>query len=1131
MTTTPAQVAAAYQGILRVPPLGGATGAYAISVAAQINQPGSTLTFAGYEASLISLDQTLYTTLASLVTIDAFYNATPSSALLTTVATATSGTSYFTAAELHNAGYSDANVWTILGAEWAADPNSNFYTLYNGLATGATSDYTTFINAVYLREFGTAPSQANLQNLLNDIPGLITLLSGGGHTATSLQVMGGLFGYLLYAGQSNNIGTYAGPADAFLLAAGNGTVVYGPELTQEFPPPPTFTTFTLTTGQDTFTGTGYDIIYGPQAGPFGNQDTLTDFDHLVATGGPTKPSVLNATLDGHTNINGVTIQGFQTWNLQNDGHGTVNINGGAPTAGSPPNITGLNMLSYNDNGGGASLTVGTALMPIDVAGDLANGFTINLSNALGGYGHIIDVAFAAGVLTPTQTITVNAFSVGNASDNDLGDAYGIAAGYAGNGTPGSAVGFQTWVLNSTGSGLGTVNDIALGGEGSTTARTLNITDDGPTATTIVYASNASGSNGATDWSKLTTINLTGTSGWVTITGAETTPVFNGAGLLALNGAITSILGGTGNSLYDLSSSFYTDAAAHAATIIQGGTGTGGNSEVEFNNAVVAGGFTVNIQNISVLDDSSDIQGGIINMSNFAGLLPTNVPYMLPGDSLTGTVANGGAVAAGFQLLQFLDASSNAGGTLYSDLVINNGFADFAINMQDLNTYHASTDHNITISAGPTINLNDHLQVWVSDEGSVPVFTVNNYTTTDIFLPTEHGNDVVLGSDHFVDQPVVSVTGASLNFYDNSADSGNGSDNLILGKTTGFAGDFTDVGHTSVFLDATAHTYLNDFGAGYFRIGATDATNLNAATTSHLVMDLPATHAFFNSDGITVTGSATGQNLLQGVSGTLTHTLADDGDGQFISSYIGNDQLIGGSGADNFFPEGGNDIVTINAPLGTTDNVWFAAYDVGHSGGTHGTGTGTILTQAVTDIISGTETFVNGYDKDTLTVNHFIWGPTGGDKIQFDEDSWASGGSINGLTKSDGNTQVSSLAHDATFVQEGTANTVLTATADIIEDTISTYANASFLANALGQSAVGNLKLAGSGVAAGATIDLMIAYNDSAGDINIADITFKNTTGGAVTDTSQLHLVHSVDLVHLVGTTGVGAMDAANIHFI
>jgi len=270
----------------------------------------------------------------------------------------------------------------------------------------------------------------------------------------------------------------------------------------------------------------------------------------------------------------VTIQGFQAWNLQNDGHGTVNINGGAPTAGSPPNITGLNMLSYNDNGGGASLTVGTALMPIDVAGDLANGFTINLSNALGGYGHIIDVAFAAGVLTPTQTITVNAFSVGNASDNDLGDAYGIAAGYAGNGTPGSAVGFQTWVLNSTGSGLGTVNDIALGGEGSTTARTLNITDDGPTATTIVYASNASGSNGATDWSKLTTINLTGTSGWVTLTGAETSPGFNGAGLLALNGAIMSILGGTGNSLYDLSSASYTDAAAHAATIIQGGTGWG-----------------------------------------------------------------------------------------------------------------------------------------------------------------------------------------------------------------------------------------------------------------------------------------------------------------------------------------------------------------------------------------------------------------------------------------------------------------------------------------------------------------------------------------------------------------------------
>jgi hypothetical protein len=232
-TSTAAEVAAAYQAILRISPPNGTTGSLFTSVAAEID--AGVLTLGAYEASLVGLDQTLYTTIAALVTVNAFYKATPTSANLTTIATATSGTSYFSAAELHNLGYSDPNVWTVLASGWGADPTSNFFSLYDSDATGTAVGYTAFINSVYAREFGAAPSAANLQNLLADVPGTQALLNGGGHVATPIQVMAGLYGYLLEVGQTYGIGQYATATTAFLTAAANGTAIYGPELTTEFP--------------------------------------------------------------------------------------------------------------------------------------------------------------------------------------------------------------------------------------------------------------------------------------------------------------------------------------------------------------------------------------------------------------------------------------------------------------------------------------------------------------------------------------------------------------------------------------------------------------------------------------------------------------------------------------------------------------------------------------------------------------------------------------------------------------------------------------------------------------------------------------------------------------------------------
>ncbi len=228
MSFTATQVGDVYESILRVAPPGGLTGAYDLSVAAQLNS--DSLTLANYEGSLIASDQALYTTEAALVTYDAFYNAIPSSSLLTTIAVSTTGTSgnaraltdgqvYYPAAELHNLGYSDANVWTILGADWATDTNSTFYSQYAIDATGTPAGYTAFIDSVYQHEFGVLPSATNLQNLLNDIPGLASLLGNGTTPGTTLQIMGGLYGYLLYAGETAGVGTYTGPTATFLAAA------------------------------------------------------------------------------------------------------------------------------------------------------------------------------------------------------------------------------------------------------------------------------------------------------------------------------------------------------------------------------------------------------------------------------------------------------------------------------------------------------------------------------------------------------------------------------------------------------------------------------------------------------------------------------------------------------------------------------------------------------------------------------------------------------------------------------------------------------------------------------------------------------------------------------------------------
>ncbi len=1098
-------------------------------------------------------------------------------------------------------------------------------------------------------------------------------------------------------------------------------------------------TYTLTVGQDTFVDTaGYATFNAPLAGIFGNQPTLTNFDSLVGNatiGG----NVLNASFNGSSTVSGVNIQGVETWNIQNidQNYGTVRITAdGGSTAGNQNNIAGLTTLNYNANSGGDSLIIGDNAEPVqEVAGAFANTaggtpFTINVSNAVGhffhaGYGAYanngVAVDFAASVFTGQDSINVSAYIVGGfkeingsyqvpppvyAYGNDadvynpawydyLSSAYSIVAGASGsslttlNGVtlPSTgAVGFQIWNVSSLGAkSVGSTNILALGNEGSWNATTINLTDDG--SNTILFAS-ALADSLSTDWTNLTTLNLSGTSGYVVVTGAEvdaqiyispSTSWYGGGLLTSDTTALETIKGGTGNSFYDLSSLTLAGIQAFkGAEIYDGGHSIKGNSEIAFNNFVVANatatpgsGTVINISHIQVLDDTGGIgstnqQGGFIDLSgDFPGLGPLNTAYALLAGSpasgvfpspidpfipVTGALYANDIVPVGYELLQLLNADGSTNNTFGAALTVRDGFTLQAINAQDVGdgaltyAYDANvlqkgsgvwTGYAITIeglNTIPSVNTTDHLKFWVADEGIynafnnavtatvfyTPQFAVDNYTTTDIYLPYEsvgHGNNVqdyvvlggavpsIAGGFGFIDQPVVTATAASVNFYDNTADTGGswpgGPSDLVLGYTQ-FTGNLgtANIGQDTVIVDATTAstgTTINDFGHGTLEIGATNAVFLNAQSTSHLIMDLPAdpsyliTNSIIGASGITVNGSATGQNLIQGSS---LSTFLDTGSGHGIyvletvfPNGVGNDTLTGGAdtlaggvanfignSGDNFFPAGGTDIVNINSAgtsASTDSTVWFGAYDVGNSGGqnfgVNGTaggadwGTAGVITgagspgiwgQAITDIVGGAEVYVDGYAApNSLTINGFMIGGTSakpGDTIAVYAPDWATGaltvGTAQGLVNEQGAAALQGTGNAIIFNAGFAGETANLAGAGLTLDSISAYANAAKLVTALTTSTVGDINFAADALGAHSTEHLLIAYQVAGAatpTVNIADVTITNTTGAALagfdTATTAGITVSAIDLIHVTGTATntavLGQLVGHNVYFV
>jgi hypothetical protein len=412
------------------------------------------------------------------------------------------------------------------------------------------------------------------------------------------------------------------------------------------------------------------------------------------------------------------------------------------------------------------------------------------------------------------------------------------------------------------------------------------------------------------------------------------------------------------------------------------------------------------------------------------------------------------------------------------------------------------------------------------------------------------------------------------FHDNTADTGGsppgGPDNLYLGETKTydpnpfFGSDAVAtglIGHATVLIDSSLPpalpTTITDLGAGRFEIGATDVFNLFAASTSHLVMDLPATGSFvasglgtenqFLDHGINVVGSSSGQNLLQGSSGPValdiaaTSTFATTFNDAYFGA-VGNDSLTGGLGlspssgeGDSFFPEGGND--TVN-PNGSPSIVWFGFYDVGYFG-VQGMGTRIfrIFEQAITDFTDKTgtsEQFVDGYGNSLLTINNFTFG-NGGTEIIFGTSDWAStqtpGAGVQGLVEWDGNTYVPTFSFAVYDTVSTAGDKVQNGTTVLLDNIGGGYISASALQTAL-TTPTGHVLLAtgpgAGGVAAGTTVDMLLAYqNSTTKEIDIADVTIHAGTT-AITDTDMLGTGGSLQVHNLISITTTGLIGLANL---
>jgi hypothetical protein len=917
------------------------------------------------------------------------------------------------------------------------------------------------ITALFLNGLGHAPSAQTLQGFIGLSLGEAFLeFTQSNAVAVSSTIDSSLLSILELA-TGVPAQAFPNPLQSFTLTNGSDSVIAGENTVQTTTPDKLVIQSTAAAPEDT-------TINAPLSGPFGNQATLTLGDVIDLSSSVGGDNILNATFAGSDALTSMTIKGVQTWNITQAGPGPSVI----LLEGTHGTIDGLTTLSYNGNGFlGSGLLVGApGTTGIDLTTS-ANNFHLNVSSVPGGF---VDVFFDPKAFTGGEAINVTANAVGNTlggTSLSFGNRTDIEAGSAG-----ATGGFVTWNVNSTGANA--VNDIALSTNGSKTATTLNVSDDG--SATIIWAG-----AGAAEWAQLTTIDAEGTTGQLTITGGES----GNNGLLSDATGITSVTGGTGADIFDLTA---LSGPVAGVSISGGGNTTGTNSLGDIGTGIELSSSEIN-----------NIVG-----TSFASWSGVNILYDVADNTVGGTVDM--AVFPGTNILTLLNPNSGTTNIQQgSNLDVKNGQNDLVINTNHLhqNGFNFEVDATAGLAAGDTVTVNYGDNGGGFPAGSVGSFTSLGYDNVNINISDISDTNFYTGGV----AAVANGSGAEVLTIDTSVTLHIGS--ALTTDTVGTA-SLLLIGGT--LIDPTSGTLNLNAGPGATaEIGVTNAHIINA--TGNMFMEAPDNaitlqgltgHVPYTGDVVTSTGD---DDVLQGTMGSLTAPGGVGGNSH--TGIVGNDVLTDTTasvGLGNwFYGEGGQDTINLGGGGSTT---FFGSFHVDFADHAQ------TITNSTDQAFQGfwgngnsaNPFTIGGGDStsaDMATINGFTMAGHN-DTLNFNVDAWAGGSSLTG-----------GLADGAGLgIVDGTANMQLVNAGDTVAGAtnfalylVGGLSDAADLAAAL--SGVGHINMTGPAGNFQNGTHMLFAY-DVGGDIRIADVDFLNGLGAG--NTTQGRAIVASDIADIVG---------------
>jgi len=916
-------------------------------------------------------------------------------------------------------------------------------------------------------------------------------------------------------------------------------------------------TFTLTANTDIVTdlsGLGHDVVNAPLViGILGAQTQSINVGDQI-------------TLSGDNNIANITLGstiGSTSWpagSVLNLGTGVANTfnvtNVGSilPVPGILPglipgnDIIGANII--NDNNSVASVAILGVPGIIGTTGLMTVPTQVNMNNTTT---TALLVQVDTTKLTGTESVALGVTGVGivkpnvPAAEGSEGTLFGgLSVGSNVPGTPG----FGTFNMKITGN-----NAVALGTNGAAAAPNLVVTGTGNLElASIATALVGLGDTGA-QFKGIKTIDTTGVTGNVAISGAggeiggkAATELFGVNGFLSSVyaggvGAIgkgdlglTSVKMGNGNNFLDISENNLAKDIASGLTVAMG---TGNNELVVDETTATAAAPLTFYTGVTTL--------GVANAGKFSVLPVVGTSAGIPD---VYNLANLGVNS----IALFGD------GTMTGAIAITKAGDKFALDVGSADTGNHSIAVTSTTPGGAftsTVSLGvvdadaDPTAGPVGEFAKVGLLTLTGFGTDNIV--SNGGPALAAGAHNHIggiiatDATIAPITVAISGNAELHIDNNGGGDLLKTGigvgagapGSVGFVPATGAIGPNFSLVEIGNGTFFTDTDTAIVRFdGSVNVVSMLAGTSGGLVMDSFNT-ANQGAIGVLETGGANAANFLAGSFGNDVITM---GSGTVASA-------AGPLTSGTVITEGGGDTIKLGTHLAGDLVDLFVGFSAAHTNvpvyaGIAGTSVnagfagegfwGRAPGGAAVNLLTAADAFATSADNTTVSGFNVAT-----DAVEISEATFAAGGAYFGFTKAGGGgiplgnavfEAVGPGAHaglapfaGATVLELGAGG----GNAGLIAPPV--FANAAAVAAQL-QSDAYHLQLSFTSAAAGNSWDMIIAYQNTAGNTVIADMNIVAKNTNANPDLGLDFSVHVSDMVTLTGVP-LSTLAANNIHFV